>query len=73
MSSWMISCSREQRGNRVELVAVRQLAVDQEVGRLDEASSCSASSSIGIAAVAEDALLAVDEGDGALAWTPVFA
>jgi hypothetical protein len=60
----------EQLGKLGEFGAGRQLAVDQQVGGLDEGAFFREFGDV-IAAVAEDALFAVDEGDGALAGAGV--
>ncbi len=57
---------REQVGKIDELGAAGQVAVDQQVGGLDEGAFGGQLGDV-VAAVAQDALLAVDEGDGALA------
>ena len=56
--------------NRLRCAGGRQLAVDDQVGRLDEGGVLGQLLDR-IAAVAEDAGLAVDEGDGALAGAGV--
>src|SRR5262249_25608982 len=55
----------EQVAPRLELLLVGQMAVHQEVGDLGETRRLELLDRI--AAVAQDALVAVDEGDGALA------
>jgi hypothetical protein len=55
---------REQLGEPFALGWERQFPVDDEVGRLDEGGILGELLD-GIAAVAEDAGLAIDEGDGA--------
>ena len=61
---------REQVGELGELRAAGKIAVDEQVGGLDEGAFFRQFRDV-VAAVAQDAFFAVDEGDGALAGTGV--
>jgi hypothetical protein len=70
MPSWSIWFSVSRSENSASWAAGGQFAVDDQVGGLDEGAFFRQFRDV-VAAVAQDALFAVDEGDGAFAGAGV--